>query len=254
MGCWNWVSAACRGTSHERSGVRLQDARLSFVPKGKRSDVFVAIVSDGAGSAGYGGEGASLICRSIGLAVRKHFLTNTELPTDSQIESWIDAARDRIFVTAQRLGTPPRDFAATLVFVVADRSNAVIAHVGDGCAAIKDEITAQWSVPLWPDHGEYASTTYFVTDEPVPKLRLTRYQGAISALVLFTDGLERLALDFASQQPFSKFFDGICRPLFSSAARGRDRSLSDALKRYLNSSPINDRTDDDKTLVLAVTK
>jgi len=254
MAQWNWVSAACRGTSHERSGVRLQDAQSCFIPKGKRSDVFVAIVSDGAGSATFGGEGAALICRAIGVAVRRHFHARTELPTNEEIESWVDSTRDLISVVAQRREVLSRDFAATLVFAISDGNSAIIAHVGDGCVVLRDEGLNKWFAPSWPDHGEYASTTTFVTDDPAPKLRLSRYEGTVSALVLFTDGLERLALDFVSKQPFEKFLDGICRPLFGSSIVGRNRALSEELRRYLNSNPINDRSDDDKTLVLAVKK
>jgi hypothetical protein len=251
---WNWVSAACRGTSHERSDVRLQDSHSCFIPKGKRNDVFVAIVSDGAGSASFGGQGASLLCRTIGKEIRNHFMVSADLPTDEQIETWIDTARDLIFNVAQRRGLVPRDFAATLVFAISDGINVIIGHVGDGCIVIKDDELNKWLAPSWPDHGEYASTTTFVTDEPAPKLSLVRHKGAVSALVLFTDGLERLALDFLSKQPHEKFFEGICRPLFSNTIIGFNRALTEELKRYLNSDPINARTDDDKTLVIAVLK
>ena len=254
MARWNWVSAACRGTSHDRSGTRLQDAHSCFISGGKRGGFFVSIVCDGAGSATFGGEGASLVCRTIGVAVREHFLVAEAIPSNHQIESWVDASRDRIFSVAERRGALPRDFAATLVFAISDGSETVIAHVGDGCVVLKDETLKKWCAPSWPDHGEYASTTNFVTDEPAAKLRLSRYNGSICALVLFSDGLERLALDFVSKQPFEKFFEGICRPLFGGSSVGRNRSLSEELKRYLNSNPINDRTDDDKTLVLAVTR
>jgi hypothetical protein len=179
---------------------------------------------------------------------------NTNLPTGAQIESWVDFSRDRIFAVAERRGVLPREFASTLVLAISDSRATVIAHIGDGCVALKDETLNKWCTPSWPDHGEYASTTSFVTDDPAAKLRLSRHDGPICALVSFTDGLERLALDFASKQPFEKFFEGICRPLFGSSNLGRNRSLSQELKQYLNSSQINERTDDDKTLVLAVKK
>lgn len=254
MAQWNWVSASCRGTSHERAGVRLQDAKSCFVPKGIRKDIFVAIISDGAGSAAFGGQGASLVCRALGVAVRRHFKAERELPTDAQIESWVDSARDLISTVADRREALPRDFAATLVFVISDGNSAVIGHIGDGCAVLKDESLSKWVAPLWPDHGEYASTTTFVTDDPAPKIRMNRYAGAVSALVLFTDGLERLALDFVSRQPFERFYEGVCRPLFENSIVGRDHVLSEELRRYLGSNLINARTDDDKTLVLAVKK
>ena len=188
------------------------------------------------------------------MAVRRHFRASARLPSDDEIELWVDSARDLIFAVAQRRRAMPRDFAATLVFAISDGKNTVIAHVGDGCVVLRDENLQQWIAPSWPDHGEYASTTTFVTDDPAPKLRLSRFAGTTSAIVLFTDGLERLALDFVSRQPFERFFEGICRPLFGSSNVGRNRSLSEELKRYLNSNSINARTDDDKTLVLAVRK
>lgn len=252
MASWSWVAAARRGTSHERTGLRLQDAHSCFVPLGKRSDIFVAIVSDGAGSAALGGQGASLICRAISAGARRHFLLDSALPIDAQIEAWVDTARDRIYAVAERRGVTPRDFAATLVCAISDGNESLIAHVGDGCVVLKDTALNRWHAPTWPDHGEYASTTTFVTDDPAPKLRLSRYVGPIGPLVLFSDGLERLALDFVRKQPFERFFDGVCRPLVGCSIPGRDRALSEQLKLYLDSPAINARTDDDKTLVLAI--
>ena len=254
MARWSWIAAACRGTSHERSATRLQDARSCFVTTGGRSSVFVATVADGAGSAEFGGEGASLVCRSLATAIRKHFRTASILPSDEQLSSWVDAARDRIFAVAARRGKVPRDYASTLICTVTDGWELLVAHIGDGCVVVKDGITQQWKAPSWPDHGEYASTTRFVTDEPAAKLRIARQTGQFDAVVVFSDGLERLSLDFKTCQPFDRFFDVICRPLYSTPAAGRDSALSGQLKAYLNSEAINSRTDDDKTLVIAVAK
>jgi hypothetical protein len=69
-----------------------------------------------------------------------------------------------------------------------------------------------------------------------------------------TDGLERLALDLHAKRPFTAFFDGISRPLLSSEATGKDQILSTALRSYLAGESICARTDDDKTLVIAVKK
>ena len=47
------------------------------------------------------------------------------------------------------------------------------------------------------------------------------------------------------------FFERFIKPVEASAARGRDGSLSSALHNYLGSAAVNERTDDDKTLVIA---
>lgn len=248
---WTWVSAEYRGTSHERTGAPMQDAHSCFVAHNER-DIFVSVVADGAGSASFGGQGASLACRLLANAVRAHFRVQVSLPSDSDIESWVDVARDQVFSVAIRRSLQPREFASTLIFAMTDGENTVIAHIGDGCCVLQDRATGQWLTPSWPDHGEYASTTHFLTDEPTIALRITRYSAPISAMVSFTDGLERLALDFAAARPFDRFLNGICLPLFKSRAQGRDRKLSEQLREYLNSQQINGRTDDDKTLILAV--
>ena len=102
----------------------------------------------------------------------------------------------------------------------------------------------------WPAHGEYASTTFFVTDEQ-PRISIQRRATPISALVAFTDGLERLALDFSATAPHAPFFEGVLAPICQSPVTGRDAKLSQQLARYLDSPAVNARTDDDKTLLIA---
>lgn len=246
---WKWVAAAQKGTSHEKTGMRLQDAFKCFTFNANEKKIFFAIVSDGAGSASHGGEGASIVCRKISQAAKTHFSIQSSIPNDETLDSWIDHARDSIFLSAFNRALTPRDFAATLICVITDGNETVIAHIGDGCAVLKDD--TEWIAPSWPDHGEYAATTFFITDEHALKLRITRLQKRITAVALFSDGLERLALDFSEFKPHAGFFNGISAPLIKSSVSGKDYNLSLALKRYLNSESINSRTDDDKSLILA---
>lgn len=254
MTCWAWAAAACKGTSHEKTGIRLQDAFVCSSTKGKESDFFFGVISDGAGSADYGGQGASIACNTLSRKIREFPLDLSGLPDDETINIWIDNIRDRIFQAADRRGLRSRDFAATLICVISNGQESVVVHIGDGCAVFKDEITDEWIAPTWPEQGEFASTTYFVTDEFDLHLRISRYLSPISALVLFSDGLERLALDFLEIKPYKGFLDGMTKPLAQSSQYGKDHDLSAALKNYLNSETINSRTDDDKSLIIAIKK
>jgi hypothetical protein len=58
----------------------------------------------------------------------------------------------------------------------------------------------------------------------------------------------------AAQKPFKPFFDGMIRPITSTQAEGCDKKVSMQLSTYLNGDVVNARTDDDKTLILAVCK
>lgn len=206
-------------------------------------------VSDGAGSAKRGGTGAALLCRTLDRLIGDHFSRTSELPDDAAIESWIDIARDRISDVAKRSALTARDFACTLILTISNGSDTVVAHIGDGAAAVRLTDNS-WEVMSWPAQGEYASTTFFVTDE-VLKLRTSRLSFPINGLACFTDGIERLALNFGRGVAHDPFFQGIIRPVDALDSPGRDARLSKALQIYLDAPAVNERTDDDKTLVLA---
>jgi hypothetical protein len=246
---WTWAAATCRGTSHERAGTPCQDVSRALL-MGRRKSVFAAVVSDGAGSAHFGGQGAAVTCRTIVSSARRHFAKSSVAPTDEALWFWIDEARDRINTAAARRDTNARQFACTLVAVFAMRDSTLILHVGDGAAVLRQG--RDWVSPSWPANGEYASTTFFVTEEPMPQLRITRLDQPADAVAVFTDGIERLTLNFAEERPHAPFFDAMFQPILRSEAAGKSSALTASLTRYLNGSAVNERTDDDKTLILAV--
>ena len=71
-----------------------------------------------------------------------------------------------------------------------------------------------------------------------------------SAIVSSMAGIERMVLDMATQTPFARFFSAMAAPLPKEP--GKAHTLSGQLKAYLDSEAVNSRTDDDKTLVMAV--
>lgn len=252
MAHWAWACASQIGTSHRRTGQRLQDAYSCFSVSARGREFFVGIVSDGAGSAEYGGQGAALVCRIVGLNARRHLSQDGSLPSQTALEYWVDEARDSIYRAASSRGVEARDFAATLVCAISDGQRSVFTHVGDGCAVARTKSTGQWLAPTWPDHGEYASTTTFVTDQPAAKVRVSETDDAFDVLALFSDGIERMVLDMTSRKPAERFFAVVAAPVLGSpVSRGKDAALSSQLQAYLDSEHVCSRTDDDKTLVIA---
>jgi hypothetical protein len=65
---------------------------------------------------------------------------------------------------------------------------------------------------------------------------------------MMTDGLQRLALDFRTQAPHEPFFSPLFKALRSAPVA---EDLAVPLRQLLSSSSVNERTDDDKTLLLA---
>lgn len=249
-----WAIASAIGTSHLRSGTRKQDWARCLHINALDNDIFFGIVSDGAGSASYGGQGAAIICYSLTQKVRLHFKKKSKMPDDNEIWSWIDSTRDLIGKSASNQNISRREYSATLVAMIVTRAEVLIFHIGDGCVVARKADNLQWISLSWPETGEYASTTYFLIDDPFPKMKITRYVNEFNAFSLFTDGIENLALDFKINAPHPPFFNNLLKAVDDSTLRKNLSSLSSALFEFLNSEKINERTDDDKSLIIVSTK
>lgn len=198
---WSFGAASVRGTSHIKNGTRIQDAKRCFELKLKSgASVFCAVVSDGAGSASHGGEGAIVVCRSFGEFLRQHFLSQTgEFPTEDLLWDWLDETRDRIFLAATNRSLKPRDFAATLIVAVTNGHQTLTAHIGDGVIVARTSEDQKWQVFSPSENGEYASTTFFVTDTGTPRFRIATWNTEIDAVFVFSDGIENQVMDLVVQ-------------------------------------------------------
>lgn len=250
---WGWVAAKATGTSHLRMGRGCDDyggCTLVQVPDG---NVLILAVSDGAGSAEHAATGARLTTLAFSRRAAAFVKSGGNVASLSQQTAldWLDDIRDRIARAANKQGCAPRDYAATLIGCVVTPDHTTFVHVGDGAAVVRLVESLEWQIGTWPNHGEYASTTYFVTDDPQPKINVTHVKGRAGEVAIFSDGLERLVLDFSNQTAFAPFFDKIFAPLTDTSLARRDRRLSGHLTTLLNSQSICDKTDDDKTLFLA---
>lgn len=247
---WSWASASQIGTSHIRLGTRKQDALKTFTLRNNDGyETLCAMVCDGAGSAQYGGEGASLTCRIISQAIRNHFSTTDAMPNETDIWSWIDSVRDSMEKAAKNRQVIRKSFACTLVLLIAQKEENTIVHVGDGAIVARNK-SNEWAALTWPENGEYASTTYFITDDPKPRLRITQKNGPFTAYAVFSDGIEDIALDHKTQSAHTPFFTSMIKPLDNITNAGQDKCLSAALAAFLDSGRVCEKTDDDKSLIL----
>lgn len=250
---WKIVQASIAGTSHAVNGRGCDDecfAEVISAPDGE--ELFIGLVSDGAGNAPRGAAGAGLACNA-GTAVIEEWAANGGIistVTDEVIAAWVEAIRQRIRLAAELEALTQRDYACTLMGSVIGEKAAVFFQVGDGAIVIN--AAEDGLVPVfWPESGEYANMTYFVTDsDTLAHLRVKVCTVAPDEIAIFSDGIQRLALVYESKSAFKPFFEPMFETLRKSDAAKCD-VLSDQLALFLNSPQINERTDDDKTLVLA---
>jgi hypothetical protein len=242
---WRWAAASRIGTSHVKADGRKQDAYVArLLPDG----TLCVVVSDGAGSARFGGQGASLVCRVMTRHLRDWCSAHREMPDDESVLEWIDGVRDNLSVAAERREVTRRQFAATLALLVVRQGELMALQIGD--SSIVGRAAGEWEAICWPDSGEFASTTYFVTDDPEVRLNSVRAPSTYDAFGVFSDGIETIALQQAELRPHPAFFGPMIRPVDGADAAGKLVELSAALGRYLDGPAVCERTDDDKTLVL----
>jgi len=251
---WRWTLARSIGTSHVKSGLPCQDFALCMEMQSESGNILAAVVADGAGTASHAAAGARMVCTGFLRAASEHFGSGRSIDQigDEEVLDWLDAIRERVNAFARRAQVRPRECASTLVGALAGPRSALVVHIGDGAAVVREEGTADWIVPSWPFHGEYASTTIFVTDDPMPAASIVPLPVRLDRVAVFSDGIERLVLDHTKRTAHGPFFDRMSAPVAQSAFGGHDPSLSKPLRDYLDGKAVCDRTDDDKSLILGV--
>lgn len=249
---WTWAAARSTGTSHLKNGKGCDDFGACLELRAAGESTLIAVASDGAGSAQHSAIGAWITSRVFVQMAARYLKSQATLSSFSIdiAREWLDEIRDRIISVAQSRNALPRDFASTLIGSIVSNKEAIFIHVGDGASVFRAVCNPDWQVPTWPAQGEYAATTFFVTDDPQPSIQFCFVDCPINEIAVFSDGLERLVLDFSSRKAHAPFFEKMFAPLGNTLV-GRNRNLSQALKRYLDGPSVCDRTDDDKTLILA---
>jgi hypothetical protein len=209
----------------------------------------VILASDGAGSARFGAVGAEITCETGGQVLLAAVEQAGEAAFVPALASDVlDGVRDRIERAALEREITPRELACTLLGAIVGPSKATYFQIGDG--AIVSRRDGSLAPVFWPESGEYANMTYFVTDTKASEHLRCEVQDATDEVAIFTDGLQRLALVFATEAAHEPFFEPMFKVLRASSDDQTDQ-LCAALERFLGSDVINERTDDDKTLILA---
>jgi hypothetical protein len=209
----------------------------------------VACVADGAGSAKYSDLGSAIICNTI-VESASTFLNAGGSLDELQREDvlrWCEEARTRIQQEAGVRNCEVRELASTLCAAIVAPERSCFFQIGDGAMILRRN--GVYGVVFWPQTGEYANSTNFLTSHQYDsQLEFISIETRCSDIALMTDGLERLALRFDTQTPHVPFFD----PFFRAIRAAKEfTSLNDALQTFLASEPVRERSDDDKTLILA---
>lgn len=162
-------------------------------------------------------------------------------------------ARAFLLLEAQDLGLPPRELSCTLLAVAIGRTAGAALQIGDGVIAVR-QAGDEWCWVFWPQRGEFANTTFFLTDPGALERVCVDEVFSVADVAIVTDGIEPLALHYQTQTIFTPFLDAMVSPLIDARSPGEVRRLSDALEAFLASDKVQARTDDDATVLLATNR
>jgi hypothetical protein len=219
-------------------------------------EVLIAVACDGAGSAKLSQVGSTATCRFLLDRLKTLVVDQPAIDQISReaVTTVVLEAQANLRLVAETHGATMRDLACTLVTAVVGGEGAVFFQVGDGVAIVgpRNEPVDEFSWIFWPERGEYANTTTFLCDERVSEhVQYDASRNVIDELAVLTDGIQNLVLDYRRHSAHGPFFRRMMEPLRTRKDIGHVAQLSTALAGYLGSQTVNDRTDDDKTLIIA---
>jgi len=246
---WRIFSASVAGTRHNMQGLECQDAHAV----GTLGDgTLIAAVADGAGSA---------VCAAAGAACA--VLTSIEYlksrmasgpPSEPEgyrllLLDTVEDARMALNRQCQREGAGRRldDFATTLLIVIVTELWTSAIQIGDGAIVSRDP-SGCFRVFSQPASSEYFNETTFLSSSDYKQLSVFNLVPSkeIDAIAMLTDGMQLLAFTSSDNSAYAPFFS----PLLEFTCH-RD-STNAELEAFLRSDRVCERTDDDKTLILAV--
>jgi serine/threonine protein phosphatase PrpC len=248
---WQVIGAAVQGLSHQKQDLPCQDAlKYDSLPGG----ILLVALADGAGSAIHAELGAQAAVQ----ASLEWLLTRLENDLPAECCEWAELiwetfqnARTAVEQLADEKEEPIRSFATTLTCLVATPQQLIVGQLGDGAVVAAGEDGSLHAVTTL-QRGEYANETNFLTqDQALDLVAIQVLDEQVRSLAVMSDGLTRLALKRPDNEPHAPFFKPLFAFVESSASSNDDAQANDALREFLSSPRVCERTDDDKTLVLA---
>lgn len=246
---WRHVAQSLQGPSHAATGAVCQDSHLVRLIGNAPAQTIIACAADGAGSAKRSDVGSAIACEMIAESATRYHESHgnfQQLQLD-HVVTWCESVREKLRHTADAKNCSMRDLATTLCVAILSPESSIFFQIGDGAITVGNR--GVYGVVFWPQSGEYANVTNFMTsDDYQDKIEFQATTCRFTELALFTDGIERIALDFEGQTPHVPFF----QPLFSAVRNATNgHSLDRDLAQFLQSDSVKSRSDDDKTLILA---
>ncbi len=238
---WKVISASTPGIENNQPKSECQD----FLAHYAREDSFIAIISDGAGSALLAKTGAQTICEAM-ISELKPYLNNPQ-KAKKEINEIIGRARIKIEKLASKNKTYLSDYHATLVGVIANPNYGFFFHIGDGAGLCSQDVDFDDFIISKPENGDFINETFFITMENweehlhIKEFEKPRY------ICLMSDGLT----GFTLSNDCTEIKTGFLAPISRFLDNNEPSYGSKALLNTISSSNAHNINSDDKSIIWA---
>ena len=232
---WKAVAASEIGAAHVLAEIPCQDVSRQSTD----FDTLIACVADGAGSARYSDKGARKAADQF-VTVSRDMLNRGDGQSLTDI---VSQAFEEARLAVLKIDDDPREYATTLLGLVAKGDALAAIQVGDGAIIVDGEVVVDSHA------GEYSNETRFIT-EPDAKPATFSVSKKMTRVAMLTDGLENIALENNGylKVPHTRFFD----PMYEWLEGSNETDRAAQLGEFLVSDRVRSRTTDDVTLLLAM--
>ena len=245
---WYCVGASVAGVSHKDTNTPCQDYTLyRHLPSGE----LLIAVADGAGSAQYSAEAAQIAC-NVALNYVQYQMTEYTHCLSEDYELFIytafEQARSAIIDVAKARRISVKQFATTLTVVILTPQLTIGGMVGDGMAIV-EYATGNYACLFELPKREYANQMVPITSSrALEVLQIAIAPAPIQSVSIVTDGMLSICCDLRSVKPYPPFF----KMMMALLDKVTDHeSAKKELEILLDHPLINEKTEDDKTLVMA---
>jgi len=247
---WQVVGCSAIGTKHIVGETLCQDAVCYEMISGQ---VIIGAVSDGMGSAKRSDVGSKLAVKTA-LSQIKNMMCWEHKPKNDEgarniFRTILGKVQAALKKEAENEGYSVEDLNCTLLAFVATPEWLAAMQVGDGLIVVRPK-GQDYQLLFMPDKGEHPNETTPVTSsDALQEMQVCVKSGSYEFICAATDGIENISLVKPENwRPFEGFFKPLEEKIMLST-----KSLAHKKKEiedFLNSEQINQKTDDDKTLLL----
>lgn len=219
------------------------------LPASSGDSILRIFVADGAGSVTFGELGAKT---AIGAAIELSASVGDKdfECTEKFGKTLLDGIQRKIRQVAKKKGVLQSDLACTFQAVIAFHDKMLVIQVGDGASVAL--VNGEWKLIGSPVNGDSIDITEFVTADQIQSDKAVAViHGVATRVASMTDGMTRFGIELATRKVHEPYFRSMFEPLTNpNISNGKD--LEPSLIEYLSNEQLNDYSQDDRTLVLAV--